>query len=251
LALAACERESADEDTAVDTAEEIVIDVVEADAIDAQATPVEELIRSGDPADDDVEYLYRLGLMRGHLAAFIELYRAGSYDMALTHVKHPESELYADVVPAFAARGKVGFADELTKLAGAADARGDVEPVYEQAISAIRDNAPAGDVKTTLLAVSVMVNTAAEEFEIGVDDAGAVVEPHEYQDAYGFLVAAREMLAEEETGDINAGEAIAIAHEQIDLSLASFDGLVVDETAGIAATLYGASEQIESVALRL
>ncbi len=250
LALVACGGENADEQ---DAEAEIVIDVeAEADVIDAQEpAAVVETPRSGDPVNDDVEYLYRLGLMRGHLAAFIELYRAGSVEMAMTHVKHPESELYADVAPAFDARGQTGFADQLSELAGAAEQGRDVEPVYEETISAIRRNEPSPDVKTTLYAVSAMVETAAEEFAIGVNEAGAVIEPHEYQDAYGFLVAAREMLAEQETNDINAGEAIAVAHEQIDLSLASFDGLVVESTEGAAETLHAASSQIERVASRL
>ncbi len=207
--------------------------------------------RSGDPADDDVEYLYRLGMVRGHLAAFIELYRAGAFDMAATHVKHPESELYEELVPAFAARGKPGFSDALSTLANAAADGGDVEAAYEATVSAIRANAPVSNVSVLLLSISKLVTTAAEEFDIGVGEDGAITEPHEYQDAYGFLSAAREMLSEIETGDINASEAIAVAHEQIDLSLASFAGLVVEETEGTSATLYGAAARIEIAALGL
>lgn len=211
----------------------------------------EGAIGSGDPATDDVEYLYRLGLVRGHLAAFIELYRAGAYDMAAMHAKHPESEIYADLAPAFAARGATGFAGELATLANTAEARGDVEAVYEATVSAIRANNPSANVKTTLLAISKMAATAAEEFDIAVTDDGAIETPHEYQDAYGFLAASREMLSELETADINATEAIAITHEQIDLAMASFDGLVADTTEGEASTIYGASSRIEIAALGL
>ena len=207
--------------------------------------------RSGDPANDDVEYLYRLGMVRGHLAAFIELYRAGVFDMASTHVKHPEGELYSELSPAFEARREPGFADELRNLAYAAESQSNVEADYEAAVSAIRANAPANSVGETLMAVSLLVSTAAEEFDIGVDEDGAVKEPHEYQDAYGFLSAAREMLSEIDTNDINASEAIAVAHEQIETSLASFDGLVVTETEGSSSTIYGAAARIEIAALGL
>lgn len=211
----------------------------------------EGAVRNGDPAEDNVEYLYRLGMVRGHLAAFIELYRAGVFDMAATHVKHPEGELYAELAPAIDARGEAGFAEELKNLAYAADSHNDVEASYEATVSAIRANAPVSDAGETLLAVSLLVSTAAAEFDIGVSEEGAVREPHEYQDAYGFLSAAREMLAEVQTNDINASEAIAVAHEQIESSLASFDGLVVTETEGASSTIYGAAARIEIAALGL
>ena len=207
--------------------------------------------RNGDPAQDDVEYLFRLGMVRGHLVAFIELYRAGEFDMAATHVKHPESELYAELTPAFLARGTSGFADELTSLATAAQSRGDVEVQYEATLDSIRANSPTEDTRNVLLSVARIVSTAAEEFEIGVNENGAITEPHEYQDAYGFLSAAREILSEVETTDIIETEAIAVAHEQIEASLASFDGLVVTETDGTASTLYGAAARIEIAALGL
>ena len=211
----------------------------------------EGVARSGDPASDDVEYLYRLGMVRGHLAAFIELYRAGAVEMAATHAKHPESEIYKDLAPAFATRGEPGFADTLNALATAAANGGEVETLYAQTVAAIRASAPQSNEKTTLLAVSHLVATAAEEFDIGVNEDGVVVEPHEYQDAFGFLSAAREIVSEIETRDINAGEAVAIAHEQIDLALASFDGLVVSETEGVSSTLFGAAARIEIAALGL
>ncbi len=211
----------------------------------------EAVVRSGDPSDDDAEYLYRLGVARGHLAAFIELYRAGAIDMAETHLEDPQQKFYDALVPALAARGQRGFIGALNDLADAADGGGDVEAKYATAISAIRASAPASDVQTTLLSVSLLVAAAAKEFDIGVSEDGVVTGHREYQDAYGFLAAAREMLAEIKTYDINASEAIAVAHEQIDLCLASFNGLVADQTEGAPATLHAAAARIEGVALRL
>ena len=65
-----------------------------------------------------------LGLVQGHLIAFRELHAAGEMDMAATHAKHPESEIYAALAPAFAARSKPGFADELSALVAAGEEGG-------------------------------------------------------------------------------------------------------------------------------
>jgi hypothetical protein len=208
-------------------------------------------IRSGDPADDDVEFIYRLGLIRGHLLSFIELYRAGAYETAAAHVQHPGSELYDALIPAFAARASDGFADDLTTLADAAAERGDVNALYADLVVAIRATAPKTSVAVKLLAISKMVATAAEEFDAGVADDGAIVDAHEYQDAFGFLSVAREMLASENSSDINETEAIAVAHEQLDLSINAFAGLLAEETEGQAETIYAAAAQIERVAQRL
>ncbi|WP_375203040.1 hypothetical protein [Hyphococcus sp.] len=203
---------------------------------------------SGDPATDDVAYLKLLGLVRGHLIAFYELYQSGSKDMARMHVKHPESELYSDIAPAFGARGQSGFADELTALANAATAGGDVEAEYSAAVEAINAHAPATNPAVVLLSVSEIIRVAADEFDIGVEDDGAISNAHEYQDAYGFLVASRDMIAGIDTNDVNASDAINLAHEQIELALASFDGLTAETTEGRSSTLYGAAARIELAA---
>ena len=82
---------------------------------------------AADADASDVAYIHLLGLVRGHLIAFSELYRAGAREMAMMHVKHPESELYTSLRPAFEARGLGGFGEELTALSDAAEAGGDIE----------------------------------------------------------------------------------------------------------------------------
>ena len=67
--------------------------------------------------DSDQMYLTQLGLMRGHLYVGIELYKNGFLENAKMHMKHPKSELYADIVPTFEAKGSSGFAGELEALA--------------------------------------------------------------------------------------------------------------------------------------
>ncbi len=221
-----------------------------AEAPEPMAEEIAE-IRSGDPVDDDVEFIYRLGLIRGHLLSFIELYRAEAFEMASAHVQHPGNELYDALIPAFEARASASFADGLTALADASAERGDVNAVYADLVVSIRATAPKTSVAVKLLAISKMVATAAEEFDAGVADDGAIVDAHEYQDAFGFLSVAREMLASENSSDINETEAIAVAHEQLDLSMNAFAGLLAEETEGEAETIYTAAAQIERAVLRL
>lgn len=203
---------------------------------------------SGDPATDDVTYLKLLGLVRGHLIAFYELYHGGSKDMARMHVKHPESELYVGIAPAFGPRGQKGFADELKALVNAATAGADVDAEYSAAVEAISAHAPVASPAVVLLAVSEIIRIGADEFAIGVEEDGSISNAHEYQDAYGFLVSSRDMLAGIDTNDVNASDAINLAHEQIEIALASFDGLTVESTEGRTSTLYGAAARIEIAA---
>jgi len=205
----------------------------------------------GDPATDDAEYIYQLGLVQGHLIAFRELYALGETDMAATHAKHPESELYAALAPAFAARSKPGFADELDALVAAGEEDGDMDAAYADAIAAIEAHIPDADVKNYLLAAAKMAETAAEEFDIGVEDDGAISNAHEYQDAFGFLVSARNIVSMAQADTVDESEAVGVAQEQIEIALGAFDELTASSTDGAPSTLYGAAARIEIAALGL
>lgn len=205
----------------------------------------------GDPATDNAEYIYQLGLVQGHLIAFRELHAAGEIDMAATHAKHPESELYAALAPAFAARSKPGFADELNALVRTGEEGGNMDSAYAAIIAAIEAHIPDADVKTYLLAASKIAATAAEEFDIGVEDDGVISNAHEYQDAYGFLASARNIVSMAQADTVNESEAVGVAQEQIETALAAFDGLAAASTDGAPSTLYGAAARIEIAALGL
>lgn len=206
---------------------------------------------TADPVTDDVEYLHRLGQVRGHLVAFMALRRLGEHELSLTHAKHPESELYADLVPAFAARNRPGFAGELAALAAAVEQGENVDAAYAEVRNAISANEPEVDVATQLMAVAALARTAAVEFGIGVADDGAVVNSHEYQDAYGFLTAARDMLAGMRTGDEAEADAKASADEQLQVALDELDTLTAQRVDGRAAAIHGAAARIEIEATML
>jgi hypothetical protein len=198
-----------------------------------------------DPVNDDVEYLHQLGQTRGHLAAFTALHRLGAHDMSMTHAKHPESELYTGLKPAFEARGKAGFAQELNALTNAVANGGDVDAAYADLVEAIRENEPDANLDTHLMAIATLARTAGKEFAIGVADDGRVVNAHEYQDAYGFLIAAKEMLANHEPRNEQEKQALGMAKEQLNVGLGEFDTLTAGRVDGKASVIQGAAARIE------
>ncbi|MEX1147049.1 MAG: hypothetical protein WEB93_01580, partial [Sphingomonadales bacterium] len=181
-----------------------------------------------DLATDDVAYLTRLGLMRGHLLVGVELFQAGALDHARTHMKHPEDELYATMEPALESRGAEGFGGKLSRLATAMEEDPEpdtIEAAYADVLAAIeaaeaRLVEPAGNNPATLLLVAAnLVRTAGEEYAIGVKDDGTMVNAHEYQDAYGFVQTARRILStiSRDDGDPDLTAALDRTTEQLDL----------------------------------
>ncbi|NKI36344.1 hypothetical protein HFP89_14330 [Wenzhouxiangella sp. XN79A] len=151
-------------------------------------------------AEDDVAFMKRLGLIRGHLHAGHALYVDGRSAMAETHMKHPRDELYAGLVPAIEARGLKPFDAELTALKRAVEAGApseDVTAAWREVDGAIEsiERATAASPRDELLAVAAMLDTAAEEYAIGVVD-GVVDNVHEYQDAWGFTQVALERIGQ-------------------------------------------------------
>ena len=53
---------------------------------------------------DSVSYVYELSLIRGHLWVAERLSMTGYLDHAAMHAKHPEDEIYSDLVEVFEAK---------------------------------------------------------------------------------------------------------------------------------------------------
>lgn len=154
-----------------------------------------------DPINNDLVYLTQLGLMRGHLLVGKSLYDDGFAAAAKTHMKHPKSELYAALEPALRARGDVGFATELERLAMTVErdqSRVAVNRAYDdllQAMAVAEQAAPTHiHIKTQFKRVVALLNEALEEYNEGVVN-GVTVMPHEYQDAFGFTQVAKQILS--------------------------------------------------------
>jgi len=212
---------------------------------------------SADLAEDDVAYLTHLGLVRGHLLVGVALYKDGAREMAVTHMKHPGDELYADLEPAFAARGSDGFAGQLERLATLVESGAPVAEVVEahEALEAAIASAEASAGEPSLserLSVAIgLVKVAAEEYAIGVKDS-ELANAHEYQDAYGFVQIAGRMLDRIEDGDAAAKDALAEMKEQLATLSPAWPSLVPpDRLESDASLLYGAAARMELAANRL
>ncbi|WP_116368778.1 hypothetical protein [Parahaliea mediterranea] len=221
----------------------------------------EGLAQNVDPATDNVAYLAQLGLMRGHLLVGLALYREGHIDHARMHMKHPKSELYADMEPAFKARGSAGFADQLTTLAKAVESDDSSAEAVEAAYAAVLEGISAAEARvgalppaTRLGVVVKLLRTAGEEYAIGVVD-GKVVNGHEYQDAYGFTRTAQSLVANMDAGDdadlaATQDRVNALIQGLFDANL--WPGIMPPDTVSAdASSLYGAAARIEIAALSL
>ncbi len=210
-----------------------------------------------DLATNDRAYLTQLALMRGHLLVGVELYRQGDSEAAITHMKHPESELYAQIAPAFGARGVDGFADELSALANAVESgaeQSEVEAAYTALIDAIGDceravKAEASTAGARLLLAADTVRVAADEYAIGVVD-GKLANAHEYQDAYGFVQTARTILNAADT----TGPTEQVALEQAAQTLSDLSDMwpaitPPDDLPFDSARIYGAAARVEILGL--
>lgn len=162
--------------------------------------------------EDDVAYLTQLGLMRGHLHVGVGLYDMGEHAEAATHMKHPESELYAELVPGMERRGAAGFADELAALATAVENGEDnaqVQQLYTRLEQSIREaEAAAADLDTSETGdvIAGLLSHVAEEYEIAVSSEGRMQNVHEYQDSLGFVYVARGYADQLPQTELNANQ---------------------------------------------
>lgn len=214
-----------------------------------------EMAAASDAGADDAGFLTLLGLVEGHLRAGIELYRQGAADMAKTHMKHPADELYIEIEPALAERNIEGFAEPLEKLAVAVESGQPVEDAEEAFQAVLQDidrirAAAAGDLAAQLRSVTNLVRTAADEYGIAVKD-GRVSDPHEYQDAWGFVQAAKAQMGGLDEAD---RQRMGQSYQQITAELDALDGawpaVVPPETVTTdASLLYAGAARIELAAL--
>ncbi|MBP2291669.1 hypothetical protein [Azospirillum rugosum] len=138
----------------------------------------------------------RLLMLKGHLLVGQELYRAGRLDDAAPHYLHPTEEIWGLIEGEIKKRKLPNFQADLKALAGLVKAKKPAAEVFakQDAVLAKLEKAmKASDQKAPAFAMTVapgVLSQAAEEYkEAFVDDklANAV----EYQDARGFVTAAR------------------------------------------------------------
>jgi hypothetical protein len=206
--------------------------------------------------NSDAAYLRQLALMRGHLNVGLDLYRSGEFQAAATHMKHPEDELYAGLVPGFEARGAASFANDLGALATVIEKGGSVEEAdaaYEAVLAAIGNAEKAAGAPSAAILGKVihgLVLTAAKEFDIAVDE-GRVVNGHEYQDALGFVRIAQDLMVEL-ANLTDKKDVLEEIHTQLGKIASIWPGVVPPQTIEAdPGALYGAAARIELATLGL
>jgi hypothetical protein len=201
-------------------------------------------------------YLTQLGLIRGHLDVGTELYRIGDQKAAVTHMKHPEDELYAALKPALAQHRAPGFDKELNALAEKVQknaGKEEVEAAYKKLLAAI-EKAEHAVAKPSPHQIGEVIHnlmrTAASEYREAVAD-GRVVEEHEYQDALGFVRVAEDWVKvlEASGGDPSV---VAEIRKQIDLVKPAWNGVVPPKTVTVdPSQIHSAAARIEIATLSL
>lgn len=202
------------------------------------------------------EFLTELALIEGHLRVGFALYAAGRADLAVTHMKHPQDEIYSTLEPELAEYGASGFAEELTALATSVEAQkplAEVDAAYLAVIAKITAARTAKDMapRDTLDAIIAATRVAADEYAIGVVD-GKIVNLHEYQDAWGFIETAKVMADGLITSaDPTVSAAATEVRKALEDTAIAFDGLVPEAIEGQATVIIAAAGAIELAAFKV
>ena len=204
---------------------------------------------------ENMTYLLNLSLMRGHLYVGEALYKDGHVEHAKTHMKHPESELYALVVPVLDANDSQGFATELETLAVAVETEQDQDTVstaytaLTTGIGEAESLVPEHDagLHRTLLLIEQILLVAGEEYGIAFVD-GQLENAHEYQDSLGFVHVAKTMLENSATSSAEQLETKTKALAVLAELQPMWPSLIPPETITTQATqLYAAADNIHAL----
>lgn len=153
---------------------------------------------------DDTSFLFRLGMLEGHLMVGHELLAAHQPGLALPHFGHPVRELYDDFVDYLAEKRFPPFDGQLADLETAvksAPDSPDTEAKYQAVIATIhraRELAPQSirdSVPTMIKICSDTVVAASHEFG-GALDHGRIAAVVEFHDSRGYLEYVAQQIAE-------------------------------------------------------
>lgn len=210
-----------------------------------------ESASSADSVSSDAVYLGQLKFIRGHLLVGVELYQEGDAEASETHMKHPESEIYAALLPALSARNAPGFADQLSALAVAVENRQPesvVTAAFDELMTAVTQAENAVSPVTPRLLGDVivdLVSTAAAEYDIAAADDLSVENGHEYQDSFGFMRIAYDVLDQLESMGADSGVTRSV-REQMDSIMPAWSGVQPPARLHVApSVIYGAASRIE------
>lgn len=154
---------------------------------------IEDVVLTG--VAKDVDYMTKLGLMKGHLLVAQELLAQGKPDQAEPHIGHPVEEIYVDVQDQFAERKVPDFKKTLISLqnlvkSNPKDAK--VGTNFEQSMQAV-DGAiqvlpeqQRQSPQFVLQVINGLLDSANSEYQAAIAN-GKIAAVIEYQDSRGFV----------------------------------------------------------------
>jgi hypothetical protein len=184
---------------------------------------VEEIVLTGEAKD--VDYLTKLGLMKGHMLVAGQLLDLNLPAQAEPHLGHPVEEIYVDLAEQLPERNVAEFSDVLTKTQDLVKSKPNdpqVKATYDQAMKAI-DQAiaalPAEELQSpsfVLKSVTEMLETAVAEYTAAIS-GGKITEVIEYQDSRGFVEYAKDTLLKQIEPQLDAKLASELNTQMNDL----------------------------------
>lgn len=155
---------------------------------------------------DDIDFLFRLGMLEGHLIVGHELLQARRNGLALPHFGHPVRELYDDIADTVVAKRLAPFDVQLIRLeaaVAAAPGSPETEALYLATIrtvqqarlatpAALRDSVPA-----MIRICADTIDAAAGEYGEALNRGriDALVEYHDSRGYLGFVAQETEALS--------------------------------------------------------
>lgn len=168
------------------------------DQIKDQVT-IQEVVLTGEAKD--VDYMTKLGLMKGHLFVAQELLDQNQPKQAEPHIGHPVEEIYVDVEDQLNDRKVKEFKTTLVSLQDLVKSKpkdAKVKTDFTSSMQAV-DSAIAAlpaDQRSkpgfVLQTINGLLDAANSEYGAAIAD-GKVAAPIEYQDSRGFVVYADEL----------------------------------------------------------
>ncbi len=155
---------------------------------------IETVVLTGEAKD--VDYLTKLGLMKGHMIVAKELLAAQKPDQALPHIGHPVEEIYADVEAQIQERNVKDFKQSLIDLQQLIKFKPNdpnITAKYNEALAGI-DGAIAAipdsqrqSPQLALQVINALLDTAGTEYTAAIAN-DKIKEIIEYQDSRGFTI---------------------------------------------------------------
>ncbi|HEY0526828.1 MAG TPA: hypothetical protein VGD08_25775 [Stellaceae bacterium] len=146
-------------------------------------------------AADDTDFLFRLGMLEGHLMIGHELLQNNQASLALPHFGHPVRELYDDISGYLQQKRFPPFDRQLAALEAliaAAPTAPKTEAAYQDAVATVRkarDLAPAelrASIPEMISICSDTIDAASGEFGEALEH-GRIASIVEYHDSKGYL----------------------------------------------------------------